>query len=112
MARICSAGVMPSGPVSVTFFSICRFRPATRTMKNSSRFEPTNDRNINRSSRGLRLVLRLFQHAPLKIEQAQLAIHKQSGSVELRRAARQCGCAVSEAADRARRASYALRLGG
>ena len=65
---------MPSGPVSTTPFSICRFRPATRTMKNSSMFEPTNDRNISRSSSGLDAILRFLQHAALKIEQAQLAI--------------------------------------
>ena len=55
MARSCSAALIPSGPVSITLFSIWRFRPATRTMKNSSTFDPTKDRNIRRSSSGLLL---------------------------------------------------------
>ena len=52
MAASWAAGAMPSGPQSRTPFSTCRFSPATRTMKNSSRLDPTMERNLTRSSRG------------------------------------------------------------
>ena len=61
-------------------------------MKNSSMFEPTNDRNISRSSSGIAAVLRLFQHAPLKVQQAQLAV-----DVTARDRREKCGDAVRPA---------------
>ena len=53
IALNCCLGVMPSGLHSSTLLSTCRLRPATRTMKNSSRFELTMERNFTRSSKGL-----------------------------------------------------------
>jgi len=53
-AASCSAGVIPSVDSSVTPASTCWRSPATRTMKNSPRFEPRIARNLTRSRRGLR----------------------------------------------------------
>src|SRR5215471_670138 len=52
MAASCSAGVRPSGGVSTTLPESCCLRPATRTMKNSSRFEATMEQNFSRSPSG------------------------------------------------------------
>ncbi len=49
MAASCSAGSMPSAAVSATPLASCCFRPATRTMKNSSRFEDVMAKNFSRS---------------------------------------------------------------
>ena len=49
-----STGPRPSIPGSCTLFSICCMTPATRTIKNSSMLEPRIDKNLTRSSRGLR----------------------------------------------------------
>src|SRR5207245_5543863 len=46
------AGSMPSAGVSLTPPSSCCLRPATRTMKNSSRFEATMVKNFSRSNSG------------------------------------------------------------
>src|SRR5262252_6746266 len=51
-AAIVSVGVRPSGPVSWSPEWIRRFSSATRTMKNSSRFELKMERNFTRSSKG------------------------------------------------------------
>ena len=48
----CSAAVSPSGGVSATLPDSCCLRPATRTMKNSSRFDATMATNFSRSARG------------------------------------------------------------
>ena len=48
-AASCSVGSIPSAGVVVTPSSIWTFRPATRTMKNSSRFDETIPRNLSRS---------------------------------------------------------------
>src|ERR1700759_693614 len=42
----------PIGSPSLTFLSRCCFTPATRTSKNSSRFEATIQRNFKRSRSG------------------------------------------------------------
>ena len=52
MAASCSAAVRPSAGVSATLPESCCFRPATRIMKNSSRFDATIDRNFSRSRSG------------------------------------------------------------
>jgi hypothetical protein len=52
MARSCSWGVMPSGGVSRIVRWVWAWRPATRTMKNSSRFEAKIPRNFSRSKIG------------------------------------------------------------
>ena len=52
MADSCSPTVMPSGPISSTSPVICCLRPATRTMKNSSRLLATIAWNLRRSSSG------------------------------------------------------------
>ena len=51
-AASCSDGSIPSAGVLVTPWSIWTFSPATRTMKNSSRFEATIPRNFSRSAIG------------------------------------------------------------
>ena len=61
-------------PGSCTLFSICCIKPATRTMKNSSMFEPKIDRNFTRSSSGIAAIARFFEHAPLEFQMAQFAI--------------------------------------
>ncbi len=53
MAASCSRGVRPSGWISVICASTSLRMPDTRTMKNSSMFEPKMDRNFTRSSSGL-----------------------------------------------------------
>ena len=52
MAASCSAGVSPEGSHLVTPSRHRACRPPTRTMKNSSRFEPVMARNLSRSRRG------------------------------------------------------------
>jgi hypothetical protein len=52
MAASCSTTVRPSAPGSSSSPAICCFKPATRIMKNSSRFELTIERNFSRSSSG------------------------------------------------------------
>ena len=64
--------------------SFC-FSAATRTMKNSSRFELTMERNFTRSSSLLLGSLRFFENASLKFEQAELAIHVERRIVQRRR---------------------------
>ena len=57
-ARICSCrsrGRIPDAPGSATPAAMRRFRPATRTMKYSSRFELKIARNLVRSNSGTRL---------------------------------------------------------
>ena len=53
-------------------------------MKNSSRLEARIERNLTRSRIGFCLILRLFEHAPLKGEQRQFAIYVKTGSVSAR----------------------------
>src|SRR5208283_645983 len=53
MARKVSVPVNPSSERSTTSLSICCFSPATRTSKNSSRFELVMQKNFKRSSKGL-----------------------------------------------------------
>jgi len=52
MARNVSVAVKPSIVRSTTSLSICCLMPATRTSKNSSRFELTMQKNFTRSSSG------------------------------------------------------------
>ena len=73
--RPCRRGRRASEPSSRRCFS-----PATRISKNSSRLVHEIVRNLTRSSSGTRVVLRLRQHAPVELEQRELAV-----DVELRR---------------------------
>ena len=73
-SRVARAGDRPSMLISVVRVSICCHRPATRTMKNSSIFDPRIETNLTRSSSGFARILRLLEHAPLKREQAQMRI--------------------------------------
>ena len=52
MARSVSLAVNPSIVRSTASLSICCLSPATRTSKNSSRFELTMQKNFTRSSSG------------------------------------------------------------
>ena len=58
-----------------------RLSSATRTMKNSSRFELKMARNFTRSSSGTRRVLRLLEHAAVELEPGQLAIDEASAFI-------------------------------
>jgi len=53
IAASCSAAVIPSGGRSVTPAWTCFLKPATRTIKNSSKFEPRIARNFTLSNNGL-----------------------------------------------------------
>ncbi len=79
MAASCSAAVSPSGGVSATLPESCCLSPATRTMKNSSRFEATIARNFSRSTSGTVGVARLVEHALVELEPRQLAVDEQLG---------------------------------
>ena len=70
-----------SRPAARTPPNACSRRPATRTMKNSSRFELKIDRNFTRSSSGLDGVLGFFQHAGVELQPAQLAVDEVLGLV-------------------------------
>ncbi len=65
------AGSSATPPVS------CCLRPATRTMKNSSRFEATIARNFSRSSSGSRGVARLVEDALVEREPGELAVDEE-----------------------------------
>ena len=52
IAVSCSSGGIPSAPASAFRLATSCLSPATRTMKNSSRFEATMDWNLSRSPRG------------------------------------------------------------
>ena len=52
-AASCCTGVMPDRSQALSPASICCCRPATRTMKNSSRFEAQIAANFTRSSSGM-----------------------------------------------------------
>ena len=79
-AHLLSLGVMPSGPASSTPLSTCRFSPATRTMKNSSMIGAHEGEEHQAFEQRVALILRLFEHAPLEVDQAQLAIDIRAGS--------------------------------
>ena len=49
-------------------------RPATRTMKNSSRLLAEIERNRTRSSRGWRGIFRLLEHPAIEVQPGQLAV--------------------------------------
>ncbi len=51
-----------------------RFRPATRTMKNSSRFDAKMARKFARSSTGKRRILGQLEHPLVERQPAELAI--------------------------------------
>ena len=63
--------------ISVVRVSICCHKPATRTMKNSSILEPRMETNLTRSSSGIGRIVRFFEHAALKGEQAEVRIEVQ-----------------------------------
>ena len=78
LARICPGG-SPLAPSTGSPVAIRRIRPATRTMKNSSRLLAKMDRNRTRSSSGMRVVLGEFQHPLVEPEPALLAIQEPPG---------------------------------
>ena len=78
--RSCSSGVRPSGSGSRR----CRprpaaCRPATRTMKNSSRLLAKIARNLTRSSSGMCARPGLGEHALVELEPGQLAVEVRVG---------------------------------
>ena len=56
-----------------------RFRPATRTMKNSSRFVAKMAKKRTRSSNGTSGFARQFEHAAVEVEPARLAVDEPVG---------------------------------
>ena len=74
--------VLPSMLRSWLPFSSFCFIAATRTMKNSSRFELTMETNFTRSSKLVCGIARFFEHAPLELQQAEFAVHVQRRVVE------------------------------
>ena len=70
----CSAGESPSSEGVVSPECTWPTRPATRTMKNSSRLLAEIDRKRNCSSKRMVAVGRLLQHAPVEFEPGEFAI--------------------------------------
>ena len=77
MARICSAGVMPSGPVSshaLLDLPLQAGDPHHEELVDVGADERQEHQPLEQR---IAVVLRLFQHAALKVDQAQLAIDVQ-----------------------------------
>ncbi len=70
----CSAGDRPSSDTSVMPACTWPTRPATRTMKNSSRLLAEIDRKRSRSSSGWLRVGRFLEHAAIELEPRQFAV--------------------------------------
>ena len=87
-AASCCAGVRPARSGVASPSSIACLRPATRTMKNSSRFDAAMAANLTRSSSGVVGVGRFLEHALVEREPGQLAVDEQRG----RRAASAASC--------------------
>ena len=79
MAASCSAAVSPSGGVSATCPRAAACRPATRTMKNSSRLEATMARNLSRSKSGTVGSRASSSTRSLNSEPGELAVDEQLG---------------------------------
>ena len=74
MRASCSVGVSPSGLCVRMPSRICALRPATRTMKNSSRLLAEIDRKRTRSSSGWCSLAGLFEHPAIEMQPGQFAI--------------------------------------
>ena len=78
-SQICSStsrGIIPEAARTATPAAIRRLRPATRTMKNSSRLLAKIARKRVRSSSGQLLVLGERQHALVEAQPGQLAVEE------------------------------------
>ena len=74
MSASTSCGARPTLVGTASPVTMRRLRPATRTMKNSSRLLAKIARKLARSSSGQRRVLGEFEHALVEREPAQLAV--------------------------------------
>ena len=81
LGRACS----PSSEISVTPASTWPTRPATRTMKNSSRLLAEIERNRSRSSSGWLGLLGLLEHPAVELEPRQFAVDEPVGRRQQRR---------------------------
>ena len=79
MRTSCSAGVSPSGLLVPMPARTCARRPATRTMKNSSRLFAEIDRNFNRSSSGWPRLADSSRTRRLKLSHDSSRLMKRSG---------------------------------
>ena len=79
--RVAREGVMPAGSRRRTPADRCCISPATRIMKNSSRFELTMARNFSRSKSGRSSDKPFAQHAVVELQPAQLAVDVQLGDL-------------------------------
>ena len=77
IAASCSAGVRPARSGAVSPSSIARWRPATRTMKNSSRFDGGDGRELDALEQRRRRIGRFLEHALVEGEPRQLAVDEQ-----------------------------------
>ena len=77
----CWLGVRPSGDTDTTPSRAMPIRPATRTEKNSSRFDALIDRNRNRSSSGWRAFSASSTTRPLKSSHDSSRLMNLSGSL-------------------------------
>ena len=80
--QICSSTSRGSSPVAAgtaTPAAIRRLRPATRTMKNSSRLRAKIARNRTRSSSGSGRVLGELEHPRVEVQPGQLAVEEPVG---------------------------------
>ena len=80
--QICSStsrGSSPDAAGTATPAAIRRLRPATRTMKNSSRLEAKIARNRTRSSSGSVRVLGELEHPGVEVQPGQLAVEEPVG---------------------------------
>ena len=87
--RAPAAGVRPSAPRSLRPASTWSCSPATRIMKNSSRFDVKIAANFTRSSSGTFGVLGELQHAVVEVQPGELAVEVERGVLEVDGRARQ-----------------------
>ena len=74
-------GVRPSAERTASPDSACPRRPATRTWKNSSRFEEKIEQNRTRSSSGTLSSAGQLEHARVEVEERELAVEKPFGGL-------------------------------
>ena len=79
MRSSCSAGVRPSSEISATPVSTWPTRPATRTMKNSSRLVGRDREEPQPLKQRMARVGGLLQHPPIELKPRQLAIDEALG---------------------------------
>ncbi len=70
-------------PTSWEPVAACFCKPATRTMKNSSRLELTMEINFTLSSSGFSRVFGFLQNSSLEFQQAELAVYEQLGIIQV-----------------------------